>query len=208
MRANIKLALSRLNPVLLLALLRNVIAKMTANASFPTPPITMLAMGGLADNLETAIEVATNGSRQSRLLRDDLAEQGRTMLRTQADYVRIQGNGDKTILDSSGFPLAKTPVPLGPIGVPVIRHARMTGKTGEVEVIWFGKHGADFYNLFSTDQDPGLVDPKWTLVTSTKKVRHLVTDLEPYKAMWFAVTAVGAAGESPKSDPAMGRASA
>jgi hypothetical protein len=208
MRANIKLVLSRLNPVLLLALLRNIVAKMTGNLSYPTPPIAMGAMTGLADNLETAIEVATNGSRQSRLLRDDLAEQGREMLRTQADYVRQQGNGDRTILESSGYPLAKTPVPLGPLSVPMIRYARMTGVTGQVELLWKGSHGADFYNLYSMEQDPALPGAKWTLVNSTKNVRYMMEGLEPFKPMWFAVSAKGAAGETAKSDPALGRASA
>ncbi|MBL0127065.1 MAG: hypothetical protein IPP83_06320 [Flavobacteriales bacterium] len=208
MRANIKLALSRLRNIDLLALLRNVIAHLMANASFPAPPIPLATMTTLADDLETAIQVATNGARHDRLLRDDLAKQGRNMLRTQADYVRVQGNGDLTILESSGYPLAKFPEPVGPVGIPTIRYARMTGITGEVDVLWKGVHGADFYRLYSTDQDPADPAAKLTLLTVTGKVRFLVEGLGPFKPYWFLVSAVGAAGEGAKSDPALGRASA
>lgn len=40
----------------------------------------------------------------------------------------------------------------------------------------------------------------------TIKASHLVTDLESYKAYWFCVSAIGAAGEGLQCDPAMGRA--
>ena len=208
MRANIRMSLARLNPVRLLALLRNVVARMAGNIHFPAPPITMVAMGTLADDLETAITEATNGSRQSRLLRDDLVTQGRDMLRTQGNYVRLTGNGDRTKLESSGFPLAKVPVPVGPVGVPFIRFVQMTGIAGQVLVLWTGVHGAHFYCLYSTEEVPATPGVKLTLVTVTKKVRHTVEGLEPYTPVWFLVSAVGAAGEGPKSDPAMGRASA
>ncbi len=41
MKANIKLSLFRLTVLALLALLRNVIAKMTGNANFTTPAVTV-----------------------------------------------------------------------------------------------------------------------------------------------------------------------
>ena len=62
MKANIKLSLSLLTPMKLLALFRVVIAKLTGNAIFPTPAVTLAAMTTQADTLEVAIEEATNGN--------------------------------------------------------------------------------------------------------------------------------------------------
>ena len=208
MLANIKLLLTSLTPVMLLAFLRNVAAKMTGNVNFPTPPLTPAALTALGDDLEAAIEAATDGSKQSRLVRDGLVEDVRGALRGTADYVRMQAKRDKIVLASSGFPLTNVPAPLGPLTVPVIRNARTTGITGQVEVIWKGQKGADFFSLFFSDVDPALPTTKWVLVASTKNVRYMMNDLEPFKAVWFAVSATGAAGETAKSDPAMGRAAA
>ncbi|MBK7752675.1 MAG: hypothetical protein IPI41_08755 [Flavobacteriales bacterium] len=115
---NIKLSLYKLIPVSLLALIRTVIANMTGNANFPTPKVSMVAMNSMADALEAAITAATNGDRQSRILRDNLVLETRDMLRTQADYVRSECNGDRAKLESSGFELARHREPVDKVGVP------------------------------------------------------------------------------------------
>ncbi|MBK7556069.1 MAG: hypothetical protein IPI55_16120 [Flavobacteriales bacterium] len=97
---NIKLSLYKLIPVSLLALIRTVIANMTGNANFPTPKVSMANMNKMADALESAITAATNGDRQSRILRDNLVLESRDMLRTQADYVRSEYSNDRAKLES------------------------------------------------------------------------------------------------------------
>ena len=98
MKANIKLSLSLLTPMKLLALFRVVIAKLTGNAIFPTPAVTLAAMTTQADTLEDAIEEATNGSRQSKLNRNKVVADSEAMLNKQAAYVRSVCNGDNTFL--------------------------------------------------------------------------------------------------------------
>ncbi|MBK6777286.1 MAG: hypothetical protein IPG74_16090 [Flavobacteriales bacterium] len=54
MKANITLALYKKIPAILLALLNNVIEKLTGNIKFPTPPVSLAAMQTLADAYEQA----------------------------------------------------------------------------------------------------------------------------------------------------------
>ncbi len=205
MKANIKLSLSSLTPVAILALLRNVIAKLTGNTWFATPAVPLADMTTLADALEVAIEAATNGSRQSKLQRDDLVAAAKTMLTTQADYVRTEAGGDRTKLESSGFELRRTPQPIGVPGAPQKLEARMSDRKGIIKLRWRSEHGAHGYQVWMTDKDPTL-EANWTAVGYTTRVSHLVDSLESYKAYWFCVSAIGTAGEGMQSDPAMGRA--
>jgi len=202
MKANIKLSLFLLRPLALLALIRNVIAKMTGNTNFTTPAVTMAVLEAAADGLEVAIEEATNGSRQSKLVLDQLVEQCRTLLRTQADYVRSVCNGDAVKLDSSGFALSKQREPIGIPGMTRNMSARMTGLSGQLELKWPSVHG---YQIWMTDKDPA-VEASWEAIGYTTRVKHLVTELTSYKAYWFCASAIGTAGEGAQCDPAMGRA--
>ena len=203
MKYNIRLSLSRLSVIALLALLRNVVAKLTGNANFAAPPVSLVAMTDAGDTLEDAIEDATNGSLQSRILRDQQVAVVEDMLRKTADYVRMQSAGDPAKLQSSGFALAKQREPIGLPGTPIIRMARMTGVGGQVELRWTRQDGADSYHVRMTDKDP-MVDANWQIVGVSTKTRHTVTNLESYKAYWFCISAIGAAGEGALSDPAIG----
>ena len=205
MKANIKLSLFLLNFVRLLALLRNVIAKMTGNPNFTTPAVTMAEMGTLADAFELAIEEATNGSRQSKLVRNELRDQVRDMLRKQADYVRQVCAGDEVKLDSSGFELSRQREPIGIPSTPRGMEARFTNLQGELELRWKSVYGAHGYQIWMTEKDPA-VDGAWEAIGYTTRVHHMVTSLTSYKAYWFCVSAIGTAGEGAQSDPAMGRA--
>lgn len=205
MKANIRLYLSRLNPVAVLMLLRNVISKMTGNVNFATPKVPLADMTTLADDLERAIEQSTAGSKQAKLDRNALVTTAKLDLTAQADYVRSICLGDAAMLNSSGFELSKQPEP---VGVPVIPQnvtVRATGRDGELELRCQKSHGAFGYSVFISETDPE-IKSTWKLLTYTGRVKHMVTGLESYKAYWFCMSAVGAAGESAKSDIAMGRA--
>ncbi len=205
MKANIKLSLYKLKPVLLLALLRNVVAKMTGNANFATPAVPVADLTALGNAYEAAIEAATFGSRQSKLQRNALTAQVRDQLRKQADYVRSVANGDKAVLESSGFELMRQPEPIGVPGIAKDMQARMTGLKGEVELRWRSVAGAHGYQVWMTDKDPA-ASSSWQPIGYTTRVSHRITALESYKAYWFCVNAIGSAGAGAQSDPALGRA--
>lgn len=204
MKANIKLSLYKRTVLSLLALLRNVVAKMTGNANFTTPAVSILAMTGQGDALEAAIEAATDGSKESRIIRDNEVAATQAMLRIQADYVRTICAGDAAKLITSGFEMAKTPTPVGIPQTPLMKAVRMTGETGEVEMRWTGSRGAESYNVLRTQNDPAAGNPKWEIIGTTTRARFMAEGLTSLTRYWFAVRAVGSAGQSVMSDPAMG----
>ena len=206
MKANIKLALDTLIPVTVLALLRNVVGKMTGNPNFTTPKVPLADLATTADDLEDAIKAATGGSREAKSMRNDIVLQAKSQLSAQADYVRSECAGDRTKLLSSGFELAKQREPIGIPGVPANLFSRMTGKVGQVELRWDRVHGARGYQVWMTDKDPEVAGSSWSAIGYSTRIKHMVTDLEGYKAYWFCISAIGSAGESAQSDPALGRA--
>ncbi len=205
MKSNIKLPLSKLKPSDLLTFFRNVIAKMKGNPAFPAPPVAIPDMEATGQELEDLIEAAINGSKQSRLLRNEKVQEASAILYNQADYVRLVAQGNAAVLESSGFPLVRSRVPVGIPGVPASLEARMTGRRGEVELRFPSVHGARGYQLWVSEKDPEIA-ANWQAIGYTTRVTHLVTDLESYKAYFFCVSAIGTAGESAQSDPALGRA--
>ena len=205
MKANIRLALFSLTAVRLLALLRNVIAKLTGNALFPNPPVTLVDMKAKGDELQVAIENATDGSKASKAARNALVLEVRAMLRRVADYVRMVANGDEAMLTTTGFEMAKQPAPVGVPGVAKDMQARMTNSKGGLELRWRSVHGAYGYQVWMTASDPN-VEANWEAIGYTTRASHLVTDLESLKSYWFCVSAIGSAGEGLQCDPAVGRA--
>lgn len=205
MKANIKLSLSSLTAVRLLALLRNVVAKLTGNASYPTPPVALAAMTTAGDDLEQAIEEATNGSKASKEARNAIVVEVQDMLRTVADYVRMTAGGDAAMLATSGYELAKQPQPIGVPGIAREMQVRITNSKGTLELRWRAVHGAHGYQVWMTASDPN-VEANWEAIGYSTRSSHLVSALESYKAYWFCVSAIGSAGEGLQCDPAMGRA--
>lgn len=205
MKANIKLSLSKLSAIYLLALLRNVVAKLTGNVSFPTPPVSLANMTTKGDELEAAIEEATEGSKASKEARNLLERDVRDMLYSTAMYVRSLANGDAALLATTGFELAKQPEPIGVPGITKELVAEPTNSKGIVELRWRRVRGAYSYRVWITDSDPN-VHANWTELGITTRAGHFVPNLESYKPFWFKVSAIGSAGEGLDSDPAMGRA--
>lgn len=190
---NIKLSLHKLIPTALLALLRTVIANITGNANFLTPRISVADMILQADALEAAITAATNGDRQSRILRDNLVLETKDMLRNQADYVRSICNGDRAMLESSGFELARGREPVGKVGVPQNVKAHTGLGAGELEFSWRGVHAAHgyFMELALPNAQGALV---WTALPFTTRTRNILTGLDSHQLYSLRVTAVGVNG--------------
>ncbi len=207
MRQNIKLSLYKLAVLQLLALLNNVIEKLTANAAvFATPPITVVAMNTLCDKFAKAITAATDGGVADRKERDKLVLEVRSMLRIQADYVRSVCNGDAALLALSGFELSKMPEPINEVGVPQRVKADPTDESGNVLVRWGKAEGGRMFRVEQASGDPALGTVTWTAVALTGRQRIVIGGLDPFKAYFFRVIAIGITHEGLPSDIVMGRA--
>lgn len=206
MRTNIKLGLYRLLPVALLAFLDNVISKITGNTLFPAPPITVVDMQKLSDELRAAIEDATEGSVIARKGRDAKVLEVRDALRRTADYVRLVCGDNAADLVKSGFPLAKQPEPHNTVGVPRNLEAVATDVSGELKLRHSKAAGALLYRVERAMSDPTAGETTWVPVALTSRQRIEISGLTPYEACWFRVIGVGKNSEGLPSDVVLGRA--
>jgi len=128
------------------------------------------------------------------------------MLRTQADYVRSVCNGDAALLTLSGFELSKMPEPIKEVGNPQRVKAEATDEAGNLLVRYGKAIGGRMYRTEQASGDPALGEVTWTTVALTARQRVVITGLEPFKACYFRVIAVGITHEGLPSDIVMGRA--
>lgn len=192
-----------MRPIEVVALAKNVVAKMTDNATFPTPLIALATLEAKTEEADVAIELATEGSKLDRLTRDQVLAELGTLLSMQADYVRSICDGDRLLLASSGYELVKEREPVGIPGTTIIKEVVTTGVTGQVAIKWSRVRGATVYQVWMTDGDPN--DAKsWQPLAATHRVSLIVDDLKSLSNYWFTISAIGAAGEGAKSDPAKG----
>lgn len=201
-KSNIALNVYGLKPEQVLALLRNVHAKMSGNTNFTDPLVKLADMAAKADALEAAIVLATAGSRASRLQRDELVRECRDMLTAQAGYVRGVCLGDAAMLETSGFPLGRgynpQPAPTPPVDVKVVRVV----EAGVLKVQWKSERGARLYNLEMREEG----STEWVRLMSTQLVKHTITGLTSGKEYYFRVQVQTNRGISEMSEIAAQRA--
>lgn len=206
MRSNIKLGLSGLLPIALLALLDQVIAKFTGSILFPAPPLTLAAMNTLSTEFRDAITAATEGSVVARKIRDAKVLEVQDALRATADYVRTVCNGEADKLAQSGFMLSKTPEPINVVAVPDNVAAAATDTPNEVVIRWGRTEGARMFRLERAETDPTAGATTWVPVGQTSRQRLVIGGMEPYKASWFRVIGIGKGSEGFPSDVVLARA--
>lgn len=195
-KSNIALYLNKLKSEEVLAMMRNVVAKMTGNANFATPAVPLATLTTKADALEKAIEEATFGSRSSKLLRNQLQRESGAMLTMQANYVRATCEGDDVLLDSSGFPLAKPHTPMPPPQAPEDVKLVRTVDEGVLKLQWKAVPGTMVY--YVDMQEEG--STTWTRILTTGRVKHVISDLTTGKEYSFRVQVLGKHGLSAMSE--------
>ncbi len=178
---------------------------MNGNAAFVTPVPTLLEVKAGRDTLATAITEAASGD-HAKVFAKQVAEAALDSLIVRiAMYVTNTAKGNETIILSSGLEVRKGPSRIGKLPAPENLSARSGSFTGQVDTHWDKVHGAYEYEMYANTTDPNDAS-KWLLVGIVSRTRFTVQGLEPGKAVWFRVTASGAAGTSPASDPAKGYA--
>lgn len=178
--------------------------KMTGNLNFPTPDPTLLVLKTKREAVETGIVEAASGDHAKVFAKNLAVAELKDALVREAAYVSHVAAGDVLIILGSGLEPRKEAEPIGPLGPPVDLLARAGDKPGEMLVDWAPERGARYYHLeITTDPDDGTT---WKLFGVGSKSSFKATGLEPGKAYWFRVQALGSAGPGPYSDPAKGYA--
>ncbi len=178
--------------------------EMVGNALYPAPVPTVVVMQTDIDTLAAAnAEVDNNGGKAAHQAKRMAEAKVRANLKNWVGYVQMASGGDADMILSSGFEVVKRGSPLGELNPPKNLGARFTNMAGRVSLKWDREVGSDLHHVFmSTSNNPF----KWELIGATTKSRFNADTLEPGTVYWFSVTAIGAAGESSKSDVLLARA--
>lgn len=177
-----------------------IISEMTTNIQyFPTPNPTLATVQASLDELQTASLAAENRDRVAIAYRNEKKDELVALLRKLGIYVNLMADGNRIIALSSGFDVAKEPLPAPPITyveAPVIMQGTNAGELlSKVKTVT----GAKTYQyLISTDSQLPL--NKWTLQPSTY-TKYLFKGLESAKRYYIRVAAVGVNNQTVYSEP-------
>jgi hypothetical protein len=204
MKNIIKLSLSRLPILGLIAYLQKIVSKMTGNATFTTTAAKTTALSTAVAALETA-NTNYNGAKatadQLMTLRDNAviaAENAAQALATAAEGVTT----DPASLQSGGWDLVADKSPVGPMHAPDNFHVTGGDNPGEVDLMCDPQPGVQTH-LAEWATTP---DGPWTQFYAGKKSSCAATGLPSGTLCWFRIRAVGAAGPGPYAGPISKRA--
>lgn len=200
MKRQIKIGLSGLNAVDLIAKTNDIVAAMTGNANFPTPTPDLPALIAANTELQTAAEASRYGD--SRMIENRKNKQVivEDLLRQLAAYVTMTATGDGAILATSGFELRRVPEPMPPLARPLNFVANRGTHEGSADLEWKSVTGGLTYMIQVSTTDPTVSDDNWKTAAVTTKVKHRIENLTKGTYYWYRVMAVGRNSTSPYSD--------
>lgn len=168
----------------------------------PVPPLVTFKAN--IDTLAAANAAAdVNGGKADYQAKREALKVVKADLKTLLAYVQAISGSDPDKILSSGFELVKRASPYGELNPPQKLSSRFSTMAGRASIFWEGAHGADTYLVYkSSSNDPF----KWEPIGATTKRSFHADRLESGVNYWFAVSAVGAAGETSKSEPLLARA--
>ncbi len=200
MKRQIKTGLSGLNAAALVTKTNNIVAAMTGNASFPTPTPDLTAITAANTELKDAVEASVFGDKRSIQERDQKQAIVLDLVRQLAVYVTLIGNGDGTILSSSGFELRRLPEPMPPLLRPLSFVANRGMHEGTADLEWKSVRGSQSYIVEVSTSDPTVGTGNWTTAAITTKVKLRIENLTKGTYYWYRVMAVGRNSTSAYSD--------
>ena len=173
---------------------------------FANPIPTTAAVQTLINNLVAAnAAVSSNKGPKELRARNEAMEHLAEAMRLWASYVQTQSKGNANIIAASNFQVAKQGGRVGELDPPGGLRNLLTRFSSRVSLRWKGDKGTDLNHVWiSTTNDPF----NWTLAGATSKSSINIDGLTPGQFYWFSVTAIGAAGESSKSEPCLVMAAA
>lgn len=182
---------------------RQIVAAMTGNTTFPTPEPPLADITSAVNALEAAYNEA-NAARQNAVsltsVMDDKEQSLNALIAKLANYVENKSDGDQAKIQSAGMLVRSKPVPIGALPAPENLIATAGDGECEIDLSWNPVRGANGYPI-EYCEDP-ITPTGWKPAGVSTKSSHIVKGLTSGKKYWFKVAAVGAAGQGPWSDPA------
>jgi len=182
---------------------RYVVSKMTDNANFTALAPQVTALNDAAEALDAAITAARSGAHEAVAGKDLAAEALMDKLTMLCSSINGLAAGDAAKLITTGLPLRQDNSPVGELVPPEGLLTRLTKTRQRVALEWDGQRGVRLFNVYCSLSEAPF---DWKQVGSTKRSFN-VDGLTSGAFAWYAVSAVGSAGESSLSAPCYAMAS-
>lgn len=166
--------------------------------TFATPSPTAAAVQAAIDTLAAAnAAVSANDGRQEHIARRAAQKALHGLMKQWQGYVQLISGGDAAIISLSAFAVVERGVPYGEPDRPTDLGVLTARKTGRVAMDWERPRGAQYFHVFRSLEGAPF---KWELIGTTSKTRFNSDDNTPGTFYYYAVSAIGAAGESSLSE--------
>lgn len=172
-------------------------------ALFPTPEPTAVDYLVPHNALAAGVTLVTSLEGQltaARAALPGLVADLKVVMEARATYVETTTNGDPSKIPISGFAVAGTAQPIGPLPRPENVKAAMTPTPGVIRVSCEPIKGTQTYIIEFREHIDG---QPWVQIKLSTKSRNDIAGLVSGKNYAFRIAAVGAAGQSPWSDEAV-----
>jgi len=176
------------------AFARQIVTKMTGNATYTTPAPALAAITTAADALEAAYnaaQAARISSKQATSAMHDKQVALSALITQEAAYVQNTSAGDKTKIESAGFEVTNPNSPIGPLPAPENVELDANVNPGNMGVRWKSVHGAASYIV---ERAPDSAPTDYIVAANPTLARALVNTMASGTRYWFRIAAVGAAG--------------
>lgn len=200
--AKVKLNLSRLTRLELIALAVQIHAGITGNPNYTTPNPALVALQAAIDALTTGngeLDTIRQAAQEKTVEVDGLDLALMDIVRQLGSYVENASGGDEQKILSAGMDVRDDAAPVQMTQVMSLE-AGFGDNGGEVDLNWDPIHGASSYEIQSSP-DP-ITPDSWNHAAVSTKSSATVGGLGTGTRCWFQVRAVGANGNGPWSDPA------
>lgn len=178
---------------------RNVIAKLTGNATYPTPDKPLADAKVVVDKLETTLIAAKDGARTAVSAMHDAEAAADIVFRSLAAYVDKMAQGDETKILSSGFHPSQQPAPYtkNPLS------ASNGANSGSVKLLAKAIEGAVSYIWQQAEGKVPDTDAEWTIAGYSTRASYDITGLPIATKYYFRVAAVTPYGTTDFTAPVL-----
>ena len=118
MATKVSLSFAELSDTALDNFAQGVIDALTGNATYPTPPVTLVNLQAAVDDFTTKLAAAQTGGKSATAAKNNSRDILVGMLRKVATYVQLMCNDDPALLLTSGFQMQSTDRFSGPLEKP------------------------------------------------------------------------------------------
>ena len=178
-----------------------IVAGMTGNAAFPSPPVDMASFKSAVDTYDTLVTDALDGGKKSISAKKKQREVVIKMTAQLGHYVEAASNNDLATFDTSGFVAASnTSGPPQPLNDGSFNYVDRGPNTGQVVLKPTPQKGAVSFDLRYCPVPVAGAAPIWASMQVAGSKAVTVDNLTPGVNYQFQIRALGRLGYSNWSD--------